>query len=208
MKKLLMVLCLCFCFLPVANAVDFSNGAGGSNGMGGGVAAGAGCTTSYHSSSGTGDTVVVGYDPAHIYVGLKTTDASSPAICRVDFTIAAVNGNISGISYQVEIHKLGETLGIDPPTSVLGTSDTVTAPTVGKHTFTFSSPVTLSGGSSNNYAIVMTRTDHSYNATNYIALALSTSDGDAGYSILLYWPSTGGYSNYSFTADCVYEIFK
>jgi len=168
----------------------------------------------YHSSSITtgsydGASVFYGYVgyPGNTWHGQYVTDDTSPSICKIIWNVHQINGDVSSVSYQAEIYALGSSFQLTPG-SPLGVSNTVTGITTGDITFTFATPVQLTGGSSNRYAFVLTRTDHATDQTNNIWMGSSLSDGDSGYSAVMWWGSSGAYIDFNVAADCAYQLFK
>lgn len=117
--------------------------------------------------------VNVGADDNYRFMGNIYAPASAVTICKVDMYISSINGGTSR-DWQVEIWDVDQ--GTGALTTKLGTSNTVaTSAMTGSQysSFTFVTPVSLPT-SGHKYAIAVTPTDTSSNASNYINLGRKT----------------------------------
>ena len=119
---------------------------------------------------GDGVTEYLGSSDGYYYAGQTTfTVASEKKLCKVDFSIYAINGTITGLTYYAQVWTMtgtalnelqGESTGVTG--SQAWAEDT-------ELYFTFPTPVTLS--ISTNYAIVITR--KGYSDPNYIRIQVA-----------------------------------
>lgn len=163
-------------------------------------AAAAACTTVHEqNSSSISGSYSVGAVGDNTYAGQTGWDpGSSISICKLSATLTAV-GTISSQSWRMEIWTLsGANLGV-----LQGTSDSVTGVNSWSSTavdFTFSSPVSVSGGTQ--YALVVTR--GATDGSNYVQLQRSASGGLAGIAAIF----NGSGTRIDFTEDAKLVIYK
>ncbi len=123
--------------------------------VGGGVpAAGGGCSETPFDSNGSSIINITSIgEPATYFVGQLYTMGSARTVCRLDFYIYNLTGDISAQTFNAKIYTLnGNALD-----SLQGTSDSVSGGDITADTwepFVFSTPVSLSNGVA--YAFVLT----------------------------------------------------
>jgi hypothetical protein len=174
--------------------------------MGGGTPAAGGSCTAFHTIITGNSSFSIAYEDANLFTGQLILDTTSSQICQVNWDIYDLNGNTSGIGYRIEIFAINASYGFTPA-SPLGVSNTITGVTTGTNTFTFSTPVTLTGGTDNVYGIIITRADHTSSSANYASASVRTTDGNAN-SAFARWSNTGSLAAYEVAVDHICVFYR
>jgi hypothetical protein len=109
------------------------------------------------------------------------TDLSgSKTICSIGIGFRQTVGDVSSIDFQIEIYAMNSTsLGSAPTGTCTSSTRKITGEyPIGELKFTGLSCLLESGTL---YGIVLTRSDHSYSATNYVEVFSSSSSSYTGY---------------------------
>jgi hypothetical protein len=169
-------------------------------------AAGQSCSSTPTISNTTADDYWgAAKEAARIYTGQENLNPTTGTICRVDFYITAVNGSLTGLSWQVEIFLnateaggLGTSLGTSTAHAISNTASgwDVTA------RFTDLSVAVTSGTL---IAITLARTDHSYSATNYIDLGASSTAQISGLAAV--WNVSKGFEQNFTPGDFSIKVY-
>ena len=138
---------------------------------GGGAVAGGSCT-SWISAPSIADYWDVAASTGGGYIGQGGFDpGTNKTICQVDINVKTISGNISAIDWQIEISAMsGTTLGV--PGAGCTSAKKITA--TGTNLFTGLTCAVTSGTS---YGIVITRSDHLFDAINNITVYTNNADG-------------------------------
>lgn len=136
-------------------------------------------------------------------IGNDITPGTEYNVSRVDFYVSSLTGDISTTGFKVEIWTFsGDNLG-----SLIATSnETVNLQATEWNIFTFSSPVILSIGTK--YAVVLKRTDGSYDASNHPNLPYANVNWSTGeLSNSYYWASAGTYDA-DFSSEWTVRLYE
>lgn len=159
-------------------------------------------TTPYVDGSGTDSapSPVANSSTGNTYNGvIIASGTSSTPLCRVDFNIAAVFGDISTYTYQAEIWSLtGTTLTTRLYTSATKSGANVAA---GWNSFTFDN-ASIAG----DVAVVLTKTDHTSSSSNYITLVTTTTN-TTDYFTVGRWAAALTAASTSSTTDKEVRLF-
>lgn len=183
--KTILRIALCLCLLAVS--ADARMGAVAVGGQGVAVV-GSSCpgseTVLLDVLNNAGDYYFAGYDTTTVFLGqgsfAPATDfGGSKTICSVGVGIRTTSGDVSGINWRVEIYAMSSVnLGSAPSGTCVSDQQVISGSyPIGEVKFTGLSCVLESGTT---YGVAITRSDHSYNSTNFVQVFVGSTTPYSG----------------------------